>query len=176
MKASTSHDEVPSYQSSAGKYCIKDIDQDQIEPQKKNNEDSDFDKEKAETQKFIDFNGLDIKGLSNIFDKYATKKTYATGAFNLALIATNFTQLKQILTASASLNTMSVTNAVVLACICVSLILQLVLIFVLVILAKHGEFYDEEKREQLIRGNNAVTLIVLTVSILNVFINVFLNV
>ena len=131
--------------------------------------------EKAEVQKFLDFNGLDIKGLSNIFNTYATKKTYATGFFNLALIATNFTQLKQIIAAS-SIAPLSVTNVILLSSICISLLLQLILVVVLVFLAKNGEFYDNEKREQLIRRNNAVTLIVLTISVINVFINIFLNV
>jgi hypothetical protein len=170
MQTSSSTNELPGYQA-GGEYSIRSIG-----VQHANQPDSDTNKQNAETQKFIDFNGIDIRGLSNIFDKYATKKTYATGFFNLALIATNFTQLKQILASTSTLESISVTNAVVLASVCVSLLLQLVLIVVLVILAKHGEFYDEEKREQLIRGNNAVTLIVLTISILNVFINVFLNV
>lgn len=47
---------------------------------------------------------------------------------------------------------------------------------VLVFLAKNSEFIDEEKREQLIRSNNFVTLLIVTISVINVFINVFLNV
>jgi hypothetical protein len=139
-------------------------------------DDPDMEVERAENQKFIDLGTLDLKGLSNIFDAYATKKTYATGLFNLALIATNFTQLKQIITSTATLDQLSITNSVVLASVCISLLFQLLLVVVLVILAKHGEFYDDEKREQLIKGNNLVTLLVLAISVINVFINVFLNV
>lgn len=133
-------------------------------------------RESAENMKFIDLGQIDIRGLSNIFDSYATRKTYATGMFNLALIATNFTQMKHIIAVTPSLGQLSITNGILLIFVCVSLLLQLLLNIILVFLAKHGEFYDEEKREQLIKSNNAVTLIVLAISIINVFINVFLNV
>jgi hypothetical protein len=141
-----------------------------------NHDSSDLSVQRAEEQKFIDLNGIDLKGLSNIFNSYATKKTYATGFFNLALIATNFTQLKQVITACSSMSDVSITNMVILSFIVISLLLQVFLVVLLVFLAKNGEFYDEEKREQLIKNNNIVTLIVFAISIINVFINVFLNV
>jgi hypothetical protein len=54
--------------------------------------------------------------------------------------------------------------------------MQIVVGVALVYLAKHGEFFDAQKRRQLIRKNNLVTLMILAVSIINVFINVFINV
>ena len=67
-------------------------------------------------------------------------------------------------------------NIVILSFVCLSLFLQLVVGIVLVFLAKQGEFIDEDKRNQLIRSNNGVTLLVLFVSIINIFINVFISV
>jgi hypothetical protein len=43
-------------------------------------------------------------------------------------------------------------------------------------LAKKDEFIDEEKRNQLIRHNNGVTLLVLVIAVINIFINVFISV
>jgi hypothetical protein len=67
-------------------------------------------------------------------------------------------------------------NIVILSFVCVSLFMQFIVGIVLVFLAKQGEFIDEDKRNQLIRSNNGVTLLVLFVSIINIFINVFISV
>jgi len=67
-------------------------------------------------------------------------------------------------------------NIVILSFVCLSIFLQLVVGIVLVFLAKQGEFIDEDKRNQLIRSNNGVTLLVLFVSVINIFINVFISV
>lgn len=128
---------------------------------------------KGETQNFME--NMDLHGLVHIFDSYATKKTFATSFFNLALIATNFTQLKHLISISQT-GELGTLNTVILLCVIISLVLQVVVGAVLVFLAKNREFIDDEKRDQLIRSNNTVTLLIVTVSILNVFINVFLNV
>ena len=67
-------------------------------------------------------------------------------------------------------------NIVLLTFVCLSLLLQFVIGIALVFLAKSGEFIDDDKRNQLIRSNNWVTILVLFVSIINIFINVFLSV
>lgn len=66
-------------------------------------------------------------------------------------------------------------NIVILTFVCLSLVLQFLVAVVLVFLAKSGEFIDEEKRNQLIRNNNGVTILVLIISIINIFINVFIS-
>lgn len=50
--------------------------------------DLDTQKRDANNNRFIDFNevGMDLKKFSDIFNSYATKKTFATGFFNLALV------------------------------------------------------------------------------------------
>ena len=40
---------------------------------------------------------IDLNKLNKVFDSYATKKTIATGFFNLALVATNFAQMKYLI-------------------------------------------------------------------------------
>jgi hypothetical protein len=140
-------------------------------------EEDDFKIKRVEEQKFLNLHHADLHSLAEIFNSYATKKTFATSFFNLALIATNFTQLKQIIDVSAtSPNGLSVVNIIVLLFVCISLVLQFAVGVVLVLLAKKNEFIDLEKREELIRSNNVVTLLIITISIINVFINVFLNV
>ena len=113
--------------------------------------------------------------LFKIFDSYAIKKTYAAGFFNLALIATNFTQLKHLINLNNN-DLYTPLNMIILTSVSLSLLLQVVAGVVLVFLAKSGEFMEDAQREKLIKNNNAVTLLILTISIINVFINVFLNV
>lgn len=81
----------------------------------------------AEKQKFLNLQRTDLDGLVNMFDSYATKKTYAAGFFNLALIATNFTQLKQLIElVTVGADSLSVINIVVLMFVSMSLLLQVV--------------------------------------------------
>lgn len=136
---------------------------------------SEFQIQKVERQRFIDFTKIDLDGLSSLFDSYATKKTYATGFFNLALIATNFTQLKQLIVLSQT-SELDLQNTIVLFFICISLLFQLIVGVVLVFIARKSEFIDDVKRAQLMKSNNALTLLIVTISVINVFINVFLNV
>jgi hypothetical protein len=115
---------------------------------------------------------LDLKGLTDIFNSYATKKTYATGFFNIALVATNFAQMKQFITKDI----WNAINIVIMTFIGLSLILQFLVAILLVFLAKQGEFIDENKRNQLIRSNNGASILVLIISVINIFINVFISV
>jgi hypothetical protein len=52
------------------------------------NDASDLQKTEVHQERFINFNemGNDLKKFSDIFNSYATKKTFATGFFNLALV------------------------------------------------------------------------------------------
>ena len=133
-------------------------------------------KECVEQHRFINLSEIDLHGLSNIFDAYATKKTYATTFFNLALITTNFSQIRQLIDVSEASHSWSGMRIITLIFVCMSLALQCIVGVVLVFLARHGEFVDEEKREQLIKNNNAVTALIMAISVMNVFINVFTNV
>jgi hypothetical protein len=88
------------------------------------NDEEEISKDKAtEEQKFINLQRIDLHRLVNIFDSYATKKTYATGFFNLALIATNFTQLKQLIDLGST-EKLGVIDIVLLMFVSISLLLQ----------------------------------------------------
>lgn len=80
---------------------------------------------RGEEQAFINLQRIDLHGLVAIFDSYATKKTYAASFFNLALIANNFTELKQLIDL-AGRERLGVTNIVVLMFVCISILLQVV--------------------------------------------------
>ena len=83
--------------------------------------------------------------------------------------------MKQLIVTGQS-NQWNALNIVLLTFVCLSLLLQFVIATVLVFLAKSGEFIDDDKRNQLIRSNNGATILVLCVSIINIFINVFVSV
>jgi hypothetical protein len=122
---------------------------------------------------------FDAHMLTTIFDGYATKKTIATGFFNIALVTTNFAQMKDVITRAKKAvpaNTWNGWLIAILSLVCISLTLQFVLAFILVFLAKSNELIDEHKRNQLIRSNNFTTLLVLVITIINIFVNVFISI
>ncbi len=132
----------------------------------------------AHQSHFIDLDKIplpiSLKELNSIFNSYSTKKTIATGFFNIALVASNFGQLKNIVQPPGNMTqTWSPLIIVSLVFICLSLSMQFILALMLVFLAKNGEFVDEEKRNQLIRNNNFATLLALVITILNICIDVF---
>ena len=142
---------------------------------------NDFGKVTVQPNNFINLDSLkpniDVKALTDIFNSYATKKTFATGFFNLALVATNFAQMKSLISPTQGRTTVwNALNIVLMTFIVVSLFLQIIVGVLLVFLAKQGEFIDEEKRNQLIRSNNGTTLLVVAISIINIFINVFISI
>lgn len=145
--------------------------------QKEKEKDMDLSKKIAQQLKFLSFNeiGTDVGNMVKQFNSFATKKTIATGFFNIALVTTNFAQLKQIITVSKS-PPWPPLSIVLMTFICTSLFLQFVVAIMLVFLAKQGEFIDEEKRNQLIRSNNITTILVLIVTIINIFINIFISI
>ncbi|RNA01930.1 ninjurin-1-like isoform X1 [Brachionus plicatilis] len=121
-------------------------------------DESDYQIQRVEQQRFIKVKKMDIDALISLFDSYATKKTYATGFFNLAMIANNFVQLKDIIDLGQT-RKLDILNIIILLFVILSLVLQIVVGVVLIYLAKTNEFIDKEKRDQLIKRNNAVTFL-----------------
>lgn len=126
------------------------------------------------------------RDLNERFNSYASVKTYANGFFNLALVTTNAVQLKQLIepmptatitqaSPSSQVNDRPL-NVMLITFVCMSLLLQLVVAVLLVFLARRDEFVDEAKRMAIVRGNNWATLLISTVSIINIFINIFISV
>ena len=129
-------------------------------------------KKNVEPQRFA---YMDPNRINQIFNTFSTKKTYAAGLLDLALMTSNFAQIKQLLNMSklAPWNALQITLFV---CVCVSLFLQILCGILLVFLSKQTEFLDDEKREKVIRSNNSVTILIFIVVILNIFINVFISI
>jgi ABC-type sugar transport system permease subunit len=118
----------------------------------------------------------EVKKIASIFNSFATKKTFSTSLFNIALIATNIAQIKQLAAPSGGRKpNWSAINIVCLVFVCLSLFLQFIVAFVLAFLAKQGEFIDDDARNRLIRSNNFATILVLIISVINIFISVFLS-
>lgn len=117
----------------------------------------------------------EIHLLNSAFNSYSSKKAFATGLLDLALIATNFTQMKQLIIARRS-SPWHVVDIVLMFSICASLILQILCGIVLIFSAKSEDFYHEETRVQSVKKNNTITLLVLAITIVNIFVNVFLNI
>jgi hypothetical protein len=74
-----------------------------------NNNDSDKHKQETNTNRFINFDEMtnDLRKLADIFNSYATRKTFATGFFNIALVG-NYSAYFFLVT--LCLATISVTN------------------------------------------------------------------
>lgn len=113
--------------------------------------------------------------LNKQFDSYASVKTYAAGFFNIALVTTNAVQLKQLITPTPSDITDGLTILLI-ASVCMSILLQIIVAVILVFMAKQSEFVDDEKRDALVKSNNWATILISAVSIINVFINIFISV
>lgn len=117
-----------------------------------------------------------VKHMVSLFNSFATRKTISIGFFNVALVATNVAQIKQIAKpADGTPANWSPINIVILVFVCISLVLQFLVAIVLFLLAKAGEFIDDQARARLIRSNNLATILVLIISVINIFVNVFLN-
>ena len=150
-------------------------------PQQQTSEPNNFKKKKKLLKNFKPFENfkfyfanhkpIDVEKLSKAFNSYSSKKTYATGFYNLALVTTNFSQIKFLIT----INNWIPLNIILVSFVGFSIVLQFSLAILLIFLVKQGEFVDEEKRDQLIRSNNWATVIILTISIINIFINVFIS-
>ena len=142
------------------------------------NDSEDYTKENAQkTGGIIDFASNQAHNLSNIsrqFTSYATKKTYATGFLNIALVTTNFSQLKTIITQAEKDKYWKALSIIILVCIAISLIFQFIVAVMLIFLSRAAQFEKEEKRNQLIRNNNIATILALIISVINVFISVFI--
>ena len=121
---------------------------------------------------------------ANAFDSYSTKKTIATGFFNVTMITTNFIQMKKMIDA----NNWTVINIIAFSVICLSLLIQFIVAFLLVRMGKSNEFSEirtqvtrkmtrsagvEEQKDILPSNNNIVTLLVAIISVLNIFVGIF---
>jgi hypothetical protein len=117
----------------------------------------------------------DINQMNEAFSSFAINKTFATGLLDIALISTNFQQLKQVIITKKEAP-FSTIELVVMFSICLSLILQLICGIFLVFSTRSNDYISEIEMENNIRNNNLITFIILLITILNIFVNVFLNI
>jgi hypothetical protein len=127
-----------------------------------------------ENQNFIGFKNVDISHLNDSINSFSVKKTYATGMLDLALIANNFTQMKQLII-TKKYSPWHGLEICLMFSICVSLILQIACGIVLVFSTKQKQFIDEERRVVTMKNSNLITLLILVITVINIFINVFLS-
>ena len=116
------------------------------------------------------------KDLEKIFNKYATRKTHIIGLFDLSLIITNLTQLKQTIQKYDKVPKWKDLDIFLTTFISLSIMLQIIIIVILVNLAMKDQFIDDKERKKLTMKNDLTILLTVIVSIINIVINVFINV
>ena len=84
-------------------------------------------------------------------------------------IANNFQQLKQITIVRKSWTPL---NIIILVFVCLSLLLQFLVAFILIFISKHEDLNNETKRDSLIKNNNVTLLFVVLISIINIGISI----
>ena len=116
---------------------------------------------------------IELRDLNNSFNTFSNRKTYSTGLLDLALLTSNFVQMKNIIIS----NKWTPLNVILIMFIIISVGLQLACGVVLIFAARNfDEFTNDNSRRYSIRINNSVTLLVLLISILNIFISVFTSI
>ena len=104
------------------------------------------------------------------FNSYSMKKNIATGLFNVALLTSNFINLKKLIVA----NKWSPIHMVAITVICILLILQFAVAALTVFLGKNSVL-DENQKIQNSAHNDVVTLCVSVITILNIAVHVLMD-
>jgi hypothetical protein len=130
------------------------------------------DSNEAEKQNLIHNNELYFQKLNNAFKTYSRNKTYAAGLLDMALITTNFTQIKNLINHKQS--EMPFLNILLLSFVALSVILQVSIGIVLIFSTKNVGFAYELERKKILNINNLITVIALIITIINIFVNVFM--
>jgi hypothetical protein len=105
---------------------------------------------------------------------FASRKSYATGLLDIALITSNFAHIKQIFKNKEKLE-WSALDIILLCLISVSLLMQLICGLWLIFLPIKKEFATENEKEKHKTRENVFTFIILVITIINIFINVFIS-
>jgi hypothetical protein len=117
---------------------------------------------------------VDLTRINSILNSNSTKSAVTTGLLDLALISNNFSQVKQLIVARNN-SPLQPADMVLIFAICLSVILQFVSGTIMLMSPKQ-EFLDESTIKELASRNNLVMVLFLAVTILNIFIDVFMNV
>ncbi|CAF4059006.1 unnamed protein product [Rotaria magnacalcarata] len=104
------------------------------------------------------------------YNQYATKKTIGHGLLGFALLTSNAMQLRTL----ASQKQRDVIWAASVVLVCMSILVQIILAYLLVIVGK-GNIQDPQKQVKLQQYNNIALFLTTLVSMINVVINVFMS-
>ncbi|CAF0832486.1 unnamed protein product [Didymodactylos carnosus] len=104
------------------------------------------------------------------YNLYATKKTIGHGMLEFALLTSNAMQLRTLIIQKHR----NVLWTVSIILVCVSILLQIGLGFLLVLIGK-GDIRNPSKQTKLERLNNLSLFLILLISICNIVINVFMT-
>ena len=105
---------------------------------------------------------------------FASRKSYATGLLDIALITSNFAHIKQIFKNKEKIE-WGILDIVLLCLISVSLLLQLICGIWLIFLPTKKEFANENEKEKHKTRENVFTFLILVITVINIFINVFIS-
>ena len=113
---------------------------------------------------------LELQDLNSSFNSFSNRKTFTTGLLDLTLLTSNFVQMKNLIIT----NKWTPINVILMMFIIISIGMQISCGVVLIFAARNfDEFTNAKNRRYSIRINNVITLLVLFISILNIFISVF---
>lgn len=114
--------------------------------------------------------GLRRRDCSCNYNRYATKKTIGHGFLEFALITSNAMQLRTLIVQKHH-DGIWVASLIL---VCISILAQIGLAYILVILAK-GDVQNPNKQEKLEKFNNIALFVTMLISMINVIINVFMS-
>ncbi|CAF4505779.1 unnamed protein product [Rotaria sp. Silwood1] len=103
------------------------------------------------------------------YNRYATKKTIGHLVMIIALLMSNAMHLRMLILQKQH-DGIWIASLIL---VCISILLQIGLIFILYIIAK-GDIRNPHKQIELGRNNNYALIIIIIVSIINVIINLFM--
>ncbi|CAF0932136.1 unnamed protein product [Rotaria sp. Silwood1] len=112
---------------------------------------------------------LRMNDLTYNYNRYATKKTIGHLVMIIALLMSNAMHLRMLILQKQH-DGIWIASLIL---VCISILLQIGLIFILYIIAK-GDIRNPHKQIELGRNNNYALIIIIIVSIINVIINLFM--
>ncbi len=105
-------------------------------------------------------------------NQYATKKTFAVGNLEIALLTTNAVQLKTLLGRKTNKDTLWWVSF---GLVCASLVIQLINACILVLLGK-DDISKEREQHRLVSLNNFSLILSVFVNVINVVLNIIVAV
>jgi len=103
------------------------------------------------------------------YNRYATKKTIGHGLFVIALLTSNLMQLRTLILQKQR-DGIWIASVIL---VCVSIIIQFGLAWVLYMLGKE-DIQNPQRRRKLERNNNIALVLIVLITVINAIINIFM--